>query len=208
MPKLKLTYFDFHGARGETARLAMHIGQVPFEDHRVSSPEFQRIKPDLPFGSIPILEVDGRVLAQSNAINRYVGKLAGLYPEDPLQAAFCDETMDAVEDISVKISPTLFMKDEAEKRRAREELAEGAIPFYLARLAQRLESRGGTWFADGRLTVADLKVFVWVRHVASGKLDHVPADLPARVAPAVAAHLDRVRNHPPIAAYYAARGVT
>jgi hypothetical protein len=31
MPKLKLTYFDFHGGRGEPARLALSIGGIPFE---------------------------------------------------------------------------------------------------------------------------------------------------------------------------------
>ena len=31
MPKLKLTYFDFHGGRGEPARLALSIGGIcPF----------------------------------------------------------------------------------------------------------------------------------------------------------------------------------
>ena len=35
MPKLKLTYFDFHGGRGEPARLALSMGGIPFEDDRV-----------------------------------------------------------------------------------------------------------------------------------------------------------------------------
>jgi glutathione S-transferase len=205
MQKLKLTYFDIDGARGEPPRLALTIGKIPFEDHRISPSDFRALKPELPFGAVPVLEVDGRVIAQSNTINRFVGKLAGLYPTDPLEAAHCDETMDAVEDIAVKIQPTLFMQDEAAKKRAREELADGAISFYLKSLARRLEARGGTWFAGGRLTVADLKVFVWVRHVSSGKLDYVPADLPARLAPALVAHLQRVESEPAIVAYYAAR---
>ena len=29
MPKLKLTYFDFHGGRGEPARLAPSMGGIP-----------------------------------------------------------------------------------------------------------------------------------------------------------------------------------
>ena len=35
MATLKLTYFDFHGGRGEPARIAHSIGGIPFEDHRV-----------------------------------------------------------------------------------------------------------------------------------------------------------------------------
>ena len=37
------------------------------------------------------------------------------------------------------------------------------------------------WLADGRLTVADLKVYLWIRHLKSGNLDHIPADLADRV---------------------------
>ena len=35
MAQLKLTYFDFHGGRGEPARLALFIGGIAFEDDRV-----------------------------------------------------------------------------------------------------------------------------------------------------------------------------
>ena len=97
MPKLTLVYFDFHGGRGEPARLALSIGGVPFEDRRVTFAEWSAMKKETPYGSLPVLEVDGQRVAQSNGINRYVGKLAGLYPSDPLQAAFCDEPMDAVD---------------------------------------------------------------------------------------------------------------
>jgi glutathione S-transferase len=93
MTKLKLTYFDFHGGRGELARLALSIGGIPFEDDRVKPVEWENLKAHTPFGALPVLEVDGHVVAESNAINRYVGKLADLYPSDPWQAALCDEVM-------------------------------------------------------------------------------------------------------------------
>src|SRR6187401_2623464 len=91
MPKLKLIYFDFHGGRGEPARLALSMRGIPFEDDRVSPSDWERRKPNTPFGGLPVLEVDGQTLAQSNAINRYVGKITDLYPADPWQAALCDE---------------------------------------------------------------------------------------------------------------------
>jgi prostaglandin-H2 D-isomerase / glutathione transferase len=207
MPKLKLTYFDFHGGRGEPARLALSIGNIPFEDDRLPPSEWERRKPITPFGALPVLEVDGQTLAQSNAINRYVGKLTDLYPTDAWQAALCDEVMEAVEDIGTKIAATMFLPDE-EKEAQRKALVEGPIPFYLARLQQRLEAHGGRYFAADRLTVADLKVFVWIRHLRSGVLDHIPADLPDRVAPKLVELLERVKNDPRVQAYYAKRGVT
>ena len=206
MAKLKLTYFDFHGGRGEPARLALAIGGIDFEDDRVAFADWARRKPGTPFGGMPVLEVDGQVVSQSNAINRYVGKLAGLYPDDPWQAALCDEAMDAVEDIESKVIAT-FDLPEAEKKARRAALADGPIAFFLARLQQRLEAHGGTWFAGGKLSVADLKVYRWIKHLKSGKLDHVPTDLPDRVAPKLVAHCERVANHPGVKAYYARYGV-
>ena len=201
---LNLTYFDFHGGRGEPARLALFIGGLPFEDDRVPFSDWERRKLDTPFGALPILERDGQILAQSNAINRYVGKLTDLYPSDPWQAALCDETMEAVEDISSMIVATLFLPEE-EKKARRRTLVEGPLPFYLSRLQRRLEERG-RYFAADRLSVADLKVFVWIRHLKSGALDHVPTDLVDHVAPKLLEHYERIKNEPGVKAYYARQG--
>ena len=199
---LKLTYFDFHGGRGETARLALSIGGIAFEDDRVPFADWERRKPETPFGALPVLERNGQILAQSNAINRYVGKLTDLYPSDPWQAALCDEIMDAVEDISSTIVATLFLPEE-EKKARRKALVEGPLPFYLDRLQRRLEERGGQYFAADRLSVADLKIFVWIRHLKSGVLDHVPTELVDRVAPKLLEHYERIKNEPGVKAYYA-----
>jgi prostaglandin-H2 D-isomerase / glutathione transferase len=205
MHKLRLTYFDIDGGRGEVARLAAFIGGIPLEDNRVKFQDWLALKPSMPFGAMPLLEVDGQTVAQSNGINRFVGKLAGLYPADPLQAALCDEAMDAVEDITHEILATFPIQDPEEKKAKREALAEGPLTFYLQRFEQRLKERGGEYFADGRLTVADLKVFLWIRHLKSGTLDHLPADLPDRVAPLLTEHYQRVKSHPKVAEYYESR---
>ena len=176
MPKLVLTYFDFDGSRGEAARLAMHIAGIPFEDRRIARKDWSALRDQTPYQSLPVLEVDGKVIAQSNTINRYVGRLAGLYPKDDWQAALVDEVMDAVEDISGKIGNSFALEGEA-KKEAREALAAGPILRFLQQFEARLEAGGGEWFAEKRLTVADLKCFLFVRWLKSGALDHVPADI-------------------------------
>jgi glutathione S-transferase len=206
MSKPKLIYFDIDGARGEAARLAMVIGRVPFEDDRVKFADWKSREPGTPFGALPVLELDGQTVAQSNGINRYVGKLAGLYPSDAWQAALCDEAMDAVEEIATTAWSTMSLPA-AEKKARRESLAAGPIRHSLERLQRRLVAHGGQYFADGRLTVADLKVFVWIRHLRSGQLDHVPVDLPDRVAPRLVEHHDRVKEHPAVKAYYTERKI-
>ena len=205
MAKLILTYFDFDGGRGEAARLAMHLAGIAFEDKRIAGKDWPALRDKTPFQSMPVLEVDGKVITQSNTINRYLGKLAGLYPKDDWQAALVDEVMDAVEDITTKIGNTLALEGEA-KKKAREALAAGPIPRFLQQIEARLKAGGGEWFVEKRLTVADLKCYLWVRWLKSGALDHIPTDIVDRHAPLLAKHLERVRSHPKIAAYYAARG--
>jgi glutathione S-transferase len=205
MPSIVLIYFDFDGSRGEAARLAMHIAGIPFEDRRIARKDWPALRDGTPYRELPVLEVDGKAIAQSNTINRYVGKLAGLYPKDDWQAALVDEVMDAIEDISNKIGNTFTLEGEA-KKTAREALAAGPVAHFLRQFESRLEAGGGEWFVEKRLTVADLKCFLFVRWLKSGALDHVPADIVDRHAPLLAKHLERVRSHPKITAYYAARG--
>ena len=112
--------------------------------------------------------------------------------------------MEAVEDISSMIVATLFLPEE-EKKAQRKTLVEGPLPFYLSRLQRRLEERG-RYFAADRLSVADLKVFVWIRHLKSGALDHVPTDLVDHVAPKLLEHYERIKNEPGVKAYYARHG--
>jgi glutathione S-transferase len=205
MPQLKLTYFDFHGGRAEPARLAMHIGGITFEDHRFKFPEFADIRKTTPFGQVPTLHVDGVQVTQCDSINRYVGKLAGLYPTDAYQALLCDEVMYVVEEASVRLGPTYRMTGE-EQKAARLALVNDSMPVYLGWLQNQLKAHGGEYFADNRLTVADLKVFVDVRGLNSGRLDHVPTDLVEKVAPALNAHMQRIAQLPAVAQYYAKFG--
>lgn len=205
MPQLKLSYFDFHGGRAEPARLAMHIGGIAFEDHRFNFPEFPEVRKATPFGQVPTLLVDGTMVTQSDSILRYVGKLAGLYPTDAYQALLCDEVTYVVEDANVKLGPTFRMTGD-EQKEARLALVDGSMPMYLGWLQCQLMAHGGEYFADNRLTVADLKVFVDVRGLNSGRLDHVPTDLVEKVAPALNAHMKRIANLPAVVEYYAKFG--
>lgn len=205
MPQLRLSYFDFEGGRGEAARLALSMGDIAFEDHRIPVPSWATVREAMPFHALPVLEVDGEAITQSNAINRYVGRLAGLYPEDALDALRCDEIMDAVEDVTTQVVATFGMEDAHALRTTREALVGGPIRLYLERLQDILVARGGAYFAAKRLTVADLKVYVWVRNLRSGILEHIPKDLVDRVAPALAEHSDRVEADPRIAAYQTGR---
>jgi glutathione S-transferase len=204
MPDYRLTYFDFDGGRGEPVRIALHAAGIAFEDKRITFPEFQEIRKDVRFNALPVMHIDGAEVTQSSALCRYVGKMADLYPEDALQALYCDETMDAVEDLTNHIVPTFGLEGDALKE-ARETLVDGWITVFVKGIGELLTRGGGEYFADGRLTVADLKVFVTTRWLCSGGLEHVPTDLVARLAPGLIEHEKRVAEHETVVAYYASR---
>jgi glutathione S-transferase len=204
MSNYKLTYFDIDGGRGEPVRIALHAAGIEFDDKRVSFPDFMEMREGLRFNAVPVMEFDDVTATQSNALCRYIGKLAGLYPEDALQALYCDEVLDVIEDLTCRIQPTLFLKGD-EQRKAREELADGWMTVFLRGLGELLERGGGQYFADSRLTVADLKVLFQTRWLRSGTLDHVPADIVDRVAPNLVEHQARVEGDPVVKAYYASR---
>jgi glutathione S-transferase len=204
MTSYKLTYFDIDCGRAEPIRIAFHAAGIAFEDVRLSFPEFGEMRKSARFNSLPILEIDGAPITQSNAMCHYVGKMAGLYPDDALQALYCDEVMGAVEDVSHYIVRTFGLEGDALKA-AREKLVDGWLTVYLKGLEELLVRGGGKYFADNRLTVADLKASVLTGWVLSGLLDHVPADLAQRVAPKLVEHQKRVNDDPIVSAYYNSR---
>lgn len=203
MTTYKLTYFDLDGGRAEPVRIAFHAAGIEFEDERISFPEFVEMRGSTRFNSLPVLEIDGKVVTQTNGMCRYVGRLAGLYPTDDTQALYCDEALGAIEELLHRLVPTFGLEGD-ELKVAREKLVESWITTFVKGLAEILE-RGGDYFADNKLTVADMKVAFVTQWLNAGQLDHVPTDLVERLAPALNAHADRVMNDPIVKAYYEAR---
>ncbi|CAD7699073.1 unnamed protein product [Ostreobium quekettii] len=172
-PTLKLTYHDARG-RAEATRLALYIGGIDFEDVRVNGEQLAEIQPTLPFGHVPVLEVDGEAIAQGIAHQIYAGKLAGLYPQDNLAALRVDECLQLVQDLTDLIVPSLFEKDADKKAAMRKALAEETLPKWFGMIEARLQSRGWSHAAGNELTVADLAFYNFVMWIRRGVLDGIP----------------------------------
>merc|ERR1712223_848576 len=148
--KLVLHYFDFPFWRAEVCRLALHLGKVEFEDKKIK--DFAEFKASgiAPLGQAPILEVDGKVVAQTGAIARYCGEVSGFYPkDDDFAAAKIDEIIDTATDITNLIGTTMRMADEKEKLAARAVLAGYQLPMYFAALEKIMVANGSTGFYVG-----------------------------------------------------------
>ena len=201
MATYKLTYFDFHGGRGEDCRLALHLAGADWEDDRLAGAKWMERKPSTPFGGLPVLHVEGKGdVAQSNAILAYLGRTFGLHPSDPFDQARHEALLNAVEDLRAQVTPTLRIKDEDEKKAAREALASGAIPTWGDRIEATLGD--GPFIGGDEIGVADLKLFVLVKWFAGGGVDHVPADIFAKNEKLTRLY-EAVKSHPKVVEYYA-----
>ena len=200
MTKPRLTYFDAPMSRGEECRLALHLAGIDFEDRRIKFDEWAALKPTTPFGAMPVLELPGKpALAQSNAILVLVGRRHGLHPKDDFEAARHEAVMAHVEDLRSAMGPSLRMKDDAEKKRAREALLEGFFPAWGSNVEKQIGD--GPFFGGPALHVVDLKLHMAVRWFAGGKVDHVPADVFARFAKLMRVH-DAVRDDARVRSWY------
>lgn len=53
----------------------------------------------MPFGQVPVLEVDGKQFHQTNAICRYLAKQMGLAGKSDLEALEIDMAVDTIHDV-------------------------------------------------------------------------------------------------------------
>ncbi|MCA3572708.1 MAG: glutathione S-transferase family protein [Aestuariivirga sp.] len=199
----KVTYFDFAGSRGEEVRLALVIAGVAFDDNRISRDAFATIKPELPFGSLPIFEVAGKgTLAQTNAILRLIGRLYGLYPDDPWEAARHDAVLESCEDMRHRISATSQAAPGADRAAARQALAANVIPRWAKGLEQLIGK--GPFVGGQRPAVADLKIYMIEKALSGGNFDDIPITV-LEPFPGIKAVASGIAKHPAVVAWYASK---
>lgn len=98
--KLRLHYFDLYG-RAEVLRLAFWYAKMEYEDIRFSNEEFDELKASgkLPFGQVPVLELDGKYYGQTIPILRWICQKNNLYPSDIDQIYHVEVAWEIVNDI-------------------------------------------------------------------------------------------------------------
>ena len=198
--KPRLIYFDAPVSRGEECRLALHIAGVEFEDVRVKSDQWKQLKPTLPYGALPVLELPDRApLAHSNAILVLIGRQYRLHPSDVYEAARHEGMMQHVEDLRGVVGPTIWMPD-AEKKAAREKIAADYLPAWGAAAEKNI--LGSPFFGGEKLNVVDLKLHMAVRWFIGGKVDHIPATIFGDYPKLIRVH-DAVRDDAHVKAWYA-----
>ncbi|CAE7218092.1 GST1 [Symbiodinium natans] len=175
MPTLRLHWWDAPGRAGEPTRLALTLKGIPFEDVRHSfgnRENVEAVKVKTPFQQLPILEVDGEAVVQSNTILRYVGRLTGLLPDAPLAAARLEAIMDFM---AMDVEPLALCSHlQGEEKTAARVAAAAAGSAFRKRLGQ-LDAAIAP-LVDQELDMAQLKVFCETSTFISGFYDGFPAD--------------------------------
>ncbi|GMR51947.1 hypothetical protein PMAYCL1PPCAC_22142, partial [Pristionchus mayeri] len=174
MVSYKFTYFHGRGI-GEVARQLFFLSDTPFEDVRLVGEEWLKIKDQSPWGHLPWLEVDGKVLCQSWAIARYLANQFGFAGKTPFESAMVDALGDQYKDYWNDMKPFFMpmyrqnmegMKEEFEKKK--KDVAEPARDKFYGILTKEYKKNGSNGHLVGSsLTWIDLVV---VDHM--GVLDH------------------------------------
>jgi len=172
--KISLIYTDFPFWRAEIARISLFMGNIEFEDLRITSEEFQRVKINgqldngikIPFHQLPCLVIDKVSIAQTGGIARFCGKLSNLYPiNNNLEAAGIDQFIDIATDITVLVSST--------KPEDRESLVIGDLPRKLSILNNSID-QNNDYLVGNNISIADIAIWRLMGWLTSGNVDGIP----------------------------------
>lgn len=174
MSHYKLTYFNVR-ARAEILKLIFAAAGVEFEDNRLEGPQWPGLKPTTPFGSMPLLEVDGVTLAQTKAIGRFLAHRFGLAGETDVERAIADSVVDYHDDIATAAQGFKNEKDEAKKAEGKKKFLDEQLPVFLERLETILKKNptGSGYFAGKNLTWADLGLIILFGRLGINEGDNV-----------------------------------
>ena len=182
--ELKIIYFNFPFWRAEVARIPLYISNTKFEDKRITSEEFSYIKENgkmtdgtiIPFSQLPVLVIDGQSIAQTGAIARICGKISGFYPDSLVEAGKVDQIIDTATDINMLMRPSMREQDPDKKKLMRQELSKNDLPKYFGYLENLLKDEK-IWFAENRMTIADIAIWRLMGWLKSGVIDDIPQDI-------------------------------
>jgi len=166
MPHYKLTYFNMMG-RAEPLRLIFAQAGQDYEDCRITHEEWATFKSKTPFGQMPVLEVDGKMLGQSPAIFTYLAKQFGLNGKDDWEAAKIQMLQAGIEDLITKCFPWFLEHDADKKKELCDKMVPEHVTPWLERYEKFLTDNGTGYFVGNDLTAADLGLFNFMAFISN-----------------------------------------
>jgi len=205
-PALVLHYFNGRG-RAEVARYIMAESGLKYTDARHDHKEFaEKFKAKVAFGQMPYLEVDGKTqIAQSQAINRYLAKLSGLYGRTAEDGARIDMVTELLyTDVSAAYMAANYEKDAKLKEEKMNKFLTEFLPEKLGFVEKQLRAlpKGSNYYLGASFSVADIYLYDSVARFIKARPEIVNA------TPLLSQIHTRVGSRPAIAAWVKARPAT
>nr|XP_012142108.1 PREDICTED: glutathione S-transferase-like isoform X4 [Megachile rotundata] len=141
-PSYKLIYFNARG-RAEHIRYIFAYAGIDYVDERISKERWPELKKSMPYGMLPVLEIDGKPISQSNAVARYLARKHNLTGRDEWEAMQCDVLVDTLGDLKQFISQYRTEEDLFKKEEKKAKLLKETIPFYLNKFEKTVGENGG-----------------------------------------------------------------
>merc|ERR1712154_542092 len=154
-PKMKLTYFGVR-ARGEISRLVLAHSKTDYEFEARTFENWAELKPKIPGGSLPVLEIDGKMFGQGIAIQTYLADIGGLMGDSAMDRFKINEISLVREDMLVPETQHFLCGDEKEKAEKEKNLKEAHYPKYCKILEDLI---AGDFAVGKKLSLADIVIF-------------------------------------------------
>ncbi|XP_066916249.1 probable glutathione S-transferase 6 [Clytia hemisphaerica] len=165
MVKYILHYFPVVG-RAEHARVMFELAGAEYEYKTyVFGGEWNEAKknhPNLfPLSQVPTLEVDGQVITQSYAINRYLAHEFGFYGDSNTERVQIDQVVETLVEMFAEMAQLIYMEPDLEKKKSA--LSEFAEKFqkHLNFIERFLKNNPSGYLVGNKITLADICLFVF-----------------------------------------------
>lgn len=159
MSTYKLTYFNARG-RAEIIRFLFVQAGVDYEDNRIKFEDWPKLKETTPFGTLPILEYDGRVIGGSMPIARFVAEKVGLAGTNEAENAEIAGIVDFLGDLATRLNTANYEKDEGRKAQLKKDLSEQHLPKFFGILEKRITQNTSGWLFGPNVTYADFRLYL------------------------------------------------
>tara|TARA_B110000467_G_scaffold135450_1_gene132390 strand:+ start:1200 stop:1949 length:750 start_codon:yes stop_codon:yes gene_type:complete len=161
-PKFELIYFNLR-ALAESPQMMMRYAGFEYRYEMAwdyYGKPWSEAKLEVAFGQLPVLVVNDTVhIWQSGAIVRYLAKLTGTMPEDPLLAARVDAVFEQTQELFAPLNPTVNVRIGEDHLKLKETFL-SSFSGILQNFARQLEHNDeGPYFFGAKPYYCDFSVY-------------------------------------------------
>lgn len=188
-------------------RMLIHSGQK-FEEVRVRKEEWTKLKDEIGFASLPVLEVDGKKLGGTLPICEFLGEKLGMAAGgDAWTRAQLNSLCDSVYEVIIVLSRYWSENDPTIKQKKKTEILKESVPSRLARINKCIQENGcpDGYACCNQLTYADFFIQFLFCDVLTRIHPPEQQKDEAKKYPAVSKLCEAMGKHPNIKKYCASR---